>query len=199
MTSHGTRFALSLVTLALLAGCRLSAPVYAFKSLKAGDQRWPEESLIFGRIIFDGALTTADAEGVFLKRIDRFSGTSTFYATENTIYRVFQRRAVKDGYFAINVAPGVYELDELESAFLWQTQRYQFNPADRRASRLYVTRPGIYDLGTFFVRIKDFRHVLDRAQSAADYDQVRKQVVDGTRWEQFLPTTTSHAIQDDEK
>ena len=44
--------------------------------------------------------------------------------------------------------PGVYEFAEVQSAFLWQVQSFEFTPQTKRASRFYVTRPGIYDVGT---------------------------------------------------
>ena len=188
------RIAVAIALISTLSGCRLSAPFYAFKTLEAPEKEWPEQSLIFGRIVFEGALTTADAEAIYFERLDRSAGNHFYYATENTLFRVFQHRPVKDGYFVVAVPPGVYEFAEVQSAFLWQVQTYKFMPNAKRASRFHVTRPGIYDVGTFRVRMENFAFLIERAQNHADHRLQLRSAVAGTGWTRYLPSTEAPLV-----
>lgn len=145
----GLSLGLSALLVATTTSClRLSDPIYAFKSLHAHEPSGPEFSLLLVSVDFeDVSLTSINT--IYFRRVDPDGGTSYVYVTKDFLYRVFERRQVKDGHFLLEVPPGVYELDRLEgySWFSMSPVRYLMHEDTRLASRIYITRPGVYDLG----------------------------------------------------
>jgi hypothetical protein len=146
------RLTLLLAVTALGCGVRLSDPIYALRSLRAQEPPGPEYSLLLVTVdIREVSLETLDS--IYFRRVDPDVGTEYHYTTKAFLYRVFERRQVKDGHFLVMLRPGVYELDQLQGYSYWRAApvRYVMKPEARAASRIYITRPGVYDLGTLVV------------------------------------------------
>jgi hypothetical protein len=123
---------------------RLSDPIWAVKPLRAAEPAGDEFSLVFLTVQREGGLFARDVDTVTFRRVDPSARGHIFWTTSEFLFRVFDTRSVKDGHFLIQLGPGVYELDRLDSG---ETHWLLADEA-RVASRIYVTRPGVYDLGT---------------------------------------------------
>lgn len=181
------------VCLFLLPGCfRLSDPFYAFKDISAEEPPGPEYSLLFGSIEVEGGLLSPSAvEQVVFRRVLPGGEEGWFYVTENVLFRAFQRRQMGNGFFVLALPPGTYELDRLES-FGWITAtRWRMSEGGRVASRFYVTRPGVYDLGAFRIASPDGPFGAQQISRVEPPDpEGRRAVLDGalkgTAWERAL-------------
>jgi hypothetical protein len=170
---------------------RLSDPIYAFMPLRADEPAGPEFSLLLVSVEFEGvSLTSLDS--IYFRRVDPDGVTGYAYVTKDFLYRVFERRQVKDGHFLLEVPPGVYELD-LIVAYSWfnmRPVRYRMNEDTRLASRIYITRPGVYDLGKLeIVSPESWLGAYSiRAAGDAGSPERRKLLagaIAGTSWERF--------------
>ncbi len=174
-----------LLAAALLgAACfRLSDPFYAAFPLRPHDPIGPEYSLVFLTFESEGGLFARDIETIYFKRVDPADRDHIFHATESFLFRVFEVRAVKDGDFLVNLPPGVYELHSLRRG----RETFLMDEPARVVSRIYVTRPGLYDLGTFRLRREGFFSPYTLAALADRWSPERTArllaAVRGTPWE----------------
>ncbi len=180
-----------LVLLAGLSGCfRLTDPFYAFRHIEAGEPEGPENSLLFGTIEIEGGLfSPTDVDEVSFERVvpeRRYP-----YASQNVLFRAFQPRAVERGHFVVELPPGVYELHEVRgSGGLGRPTRWVASEALKRQSRFFVTRPGIFDLGTLKLRSEGLfdPYRLSRVDDVrAERLEVLVRAVRGTGWERLIP------------
>ena len=186
-----SRSALLLVVVATsLGGCffRLSDPIYAVKSLRAPERIGDEYSLVFVTIQHEGGLFATDVDTIYFRRVDPPARGHVFYTTDEFLFRVFGDRSVKDGHFLVQLSPGVYELDSLARG---QT-RWLLDDSARVASRIYVTRPSVYDLGTLRLDKPGWlsRYSLGAQGGAGSPERARQlwNAVSGTPWEQLVPS-----------
>lgn len=182
------------LVVAASAGCfRLTDPFYAFKSLEAGEPPGPGYSLLYGTVeMSQGLFGAPRVDTIVLRRVGPGSKRALYEASEGILFRAFRRRILKQGTFAIHVPVGVYELDHLESSGLGRPTLWPLNDETRVASRIYVLRPGVYDLGTLRITAPDgpFRpfHIesMGDAFSAPRHDAL-KALVAGTEWAADVP------------
>jgi len=175
-------------------GCfRLTDPVYFFKPLEAGEPPGPGYSLLYGTVEMSPGLYGAPrVDTIVLRRVGPGEARALYEASEAILFRAFRRRILKQGTFALHVPVGVYELDHLESSGLGRPTVWSLDDETRVASRIYILRPGVYDLGTLRITAPDgpFRpfHVesLGDAFSAPRHDALRA-LVAGTRWAADVP------------
>ncbi|HEX2686625.1 MAG TPA: hypothetical protein VHN14_08405 [Kofleriaceae bacterium] len=123
---------------------RLSDPIYAMKPLRAAEPHGDEYSLVFLSIQREGGLFARDIDTVYFRRVDPPARGSFVWTTSEFLFRVFDLRSVKDGHFLIQLSPGVWELDRMVSG----RTHWLLSDEARVSSRIYITRPGVYDLGT---------------------------------------------------
>lgn len=132
------------------AGCRLSDPFYALKEIHADEPEEEGTSLIFGTIYVDQT-GAGDLNTVNFERIGP-EGTRTNWGVNRVnLFRVFSRRAMKDGNFLMEVGPGLYEMTGFSTSGWGQAQTWNAKDEVRKNLRILVTRPGIYDLGSIRV------------------------------------------------
>jgi hypothetical protein len=182
------------VMLCCLTGCfRLSDPVFAFKPLEAEEPPGPEYSLLFVSILSSpGLFGTPEFYSLWFTRVDpRGKEAEGVGASSERWYRAFRPRVVKDGHFIILVPPGVYELDTMaEAGFLKSEQVWRVKGDARIASRIHITRPGIYDLGTLKVMSGSWTTPASLAAEGDAFSEQRLQIlaraVRGTSWERLL-------------
>lgn len=179
---------LAALLLAATAGCfRLTDPVYAFKSLKAPEPDDAGESLVFGTLELEGFLV-GNVDTLVVRRMSPYAGT--FHVlTEQSLFRAFQRRPMKDGNFVLSLPPGAYEIVEVSTSSLLNPKVIAFGDSARYASRFTVTRPGIYDLGVLHMKPKGtFSMTYEGTSHPGDaaHGQVLRDAVAGTRWQRFL-------------
>jgi len=186
-----TRAPLVLLLVAMLhSACfRLSDPIYAVKPLRATEPLGPEYSLVFVSIQHEGGLFATDIDTVYFRRVDPPARGHVFWATDEFLFRVFERRSVKDGHFLVHLSPGVYELDSLERG----RTRWLLDDSARVASRIYITRPGVYDLGTLRLEkpgwLSKYRLVAQGDAGSAERSQQLWSAVQGTSWERLVPAS----------
>lgn len=173
-----------------LGGCffRLSDPIYAVKPLRAPEPPGDEYSLVFVTIQHEGGLFATDVDTIFFRRVDPPARGSVWFTTDEFLFRVFADRSVKDGHFLVALSPGVYELDSLERG---QT-RWLLDDSARVASRIYITRPSVYDLGTLRLEKPGWlsRYRLVAQGDAGSPERARRlwDAVTGTSWEHLVPS-----------
>lgn len=174
----------------LLSGCfRLSDPVYAFKGLRAPEPERAGDSLVFGTIALEG-LFAGSVDTVVLRRASPRPGEFTG-VTEQFLFRVFQRRPMKDGSFVLTVEPGAYEIVELRGSGWISGRIIRFGEKARVASRFTVTRPGVYDLG--IVRLQQtsgfgsyYEGVHERGDADPRHAELLRAAIAGTSWERLV-------------
>ncbi|HSM93830.1 MAG TPA: hypothetical protein VLT47_13185 [Anaeromyxobacteraceae bacterium] len=190
-----TRRLLALAAVAALAtGClpRLTDPVYAFRSLRAPEPDREGQSLVFGTIEFEpGLLGPDDFLEVDLKRVrPTAEDFDRVLATKLLLYRAFRVRKIKDGHFLGVVEPGAYELRRLIGNDLGRSI-LDMDEDGRRASRFTATRPGIIDLGAFYMKRgflgASFTMVAIPRAERPERMAVLREAVAGTWWERYLP------------
>ena len=184
------RLALIAASSLLLAGCfRITDPVYTFRSLGVEEPEAPGNALLFGSLEITGAFSRIDT--IILRRVSPWRDDKRFaIATEKKIYRVFRTRSMKDGHFLLQVAPGVYEVDALLGGMWGQEASFIATDDTRAASRLVVTRAGIYDLGRLKLDAGPFTitpMLSWEGRGGADRAEILKRAVTGTGWKRFLP------------
>lgn len=186
--SPRTRRALAAAAaLAALAGCRLSAPVYAFRSLRASEPSLPGNSLLFGSL----ELTSfGGIDTILLQRVSPTApGELSPSASERKIFRVFRPRHVKDGHFLVEVPPGAYEIAALQGG-IWGRDVLFLPTQDARIStRLVVARPGLYDLGVVRVEAGAFSvngTMSFGGEGSPERREILRRAIAGTGWERFL-------------
>lgn len=172
-----------------LGGCffRLSDPIYAGKPLRAPERTGDEYSLVFVTIQHEGGLFATDVDTLYFRRVDPPARGDVFYISDEFLFRVFHDRTVKDGHFLVQLSPGVYELDTLQRG---QT-RWLLDDSARVASRIYITRPSVYDLGTLRLDKPGWlsRYKLVAQGDAGSPERTRQlwDAVSGTPWERIVP------------
>jgi hypothetical protein len=186
------RAALLALAVAASSGCRLSDPYYIFKPLEPGKAPGPGFSLLYGTVELSPALAGIRLDAVVLRRISPEQSLTYWPVSETGLFRAFQRRSLHHGTFALHLPPGVYELDHLESWSWGQPTHWVLNEQTRIQSRVYITRPGVYDVGTLRITAPDGLtrpyHIesLGDAWSAQRYDALRV-LVRGTAWAAEVP------------
>ena len=184
-----------------LLGCalRLSDPVFAFKEIRAAEPTRPGKSLLFGTIVV-ASWMSGDLDTVELKRIGGGTPPRYYFTTRANLYRAFLRRSVKDGNFVMQVDPGLYELSWFSTSGWGRPIRWEPLDEARPHTRILVTRPGIYDLGTLHVERPG---VLGRfgLRRTTDLTPARRAILEaavaGTAWEQLLPAPVRTAQSQD--
>jgi hypothetical protein len=165
---------------------RLSDPIYAGKPLRATEPPGDEYSLVFVTIQHEGGLFATDIDTVYFRRVDPSARGHVFFTTDEFLFRVFDKRSVKDGHFLVQLSPGVYELDRLERG---QT-RWLLSDSARVASRIYITRPGVYDLGTLRLDkpgwLDKFSLIAQGDAGSAERSRQLWDAVKGTSWERLV-------------
>ncbi|HSN13063.1 MAG TPA: hypothetical protein VLT61_00425 [Anaeromyxobacteraceae bacterium] len=181
------------LALPILSGClpRLTDPVYAFKPLRAAEPAVEGQTLIFGTIEFEPGWIGPDGYlEIDLQRVR--PGTEDFFrilATQVMDFRAFRPRRVKDGHFLGAVEPGAYELLRLVGNDLARSA-IELDEDGRRASRFTVTRPGIIDLGAFYLKRgflgSSFTMIRIPRDERPERLAVLREAVKGTHWERYL-------------
>jgi len=186
---------LPLVASLALSGClfRLSDPVYAFQRLEAEEPPGPEYSLLLVTVRSDpGLLGTPEFFSLWFRRVDPNGKTApSVGASSQKWFRAFRPRTVKDGNFLILAPPGVYELRTmLDSGFLGQEQIWHVSGDAGVASRIHITRPGIYDLGTLRVTAQSLMQSATLVSMGDAFSPERvallRDAVRGTSWEKVM-------------
>jgi len=171
-----------------LGGCffRLSDPIYAVKRLRAPEPPGDEYSLVFVTIQHEGGLFATDVDTINFRRVDPSARGHIFFTTDEFLFRVFADRSVKDGHFLIQLTPGVYELDSLERG----RTRWLLDDSARVASRIYITRPSVYDLGTLRLEkpgwLSKYKLVAEGDAGSPERARQLRDAVSGTSWEHLL-------------
>src|SRR5262249_50758712 len=126
-----------IAALALCAGCfRLSDPVYTFMPLRPDPPPTEGWSILYGTIEMPSTLL-AIFDRVQLRQIGPEDKREYWHVTENALFRVFDNRPLKSNSFVFVIAPGVYELDRIESS--WQRIIWTLSDESRVHSRIYIT------------------------------------------------------------
>jgi hypothetical protein len=175
-------------------GCfRFTDPYYLIlKPLEAGEPPLQGYSLLYGTVELPPGLFPAQVDAVVLRQLHPENRWRYFQVSEVGIFRAFQRRALREGTFAFHLPIGVYELERLESWSLGRATVWPLNEASRIQSRVYITRPGVYDLGTLRLTAPEglsrpyYIQALGDAWSARRYDALRA-LVRGTPWARDVP------------
>ncbi len=132
---------------------------------------------MFGTIAMEGFFS-GSVDTIVLRRVSprpgQFDGV-----TEEFLFRVFQRRSMKDGNFVLGVEPGMYEIVELRGRRWLGPRQIVFGEEARTASRFTVTRPGIYDMG--ILRLHPSGGLGGFYEGAHE-----RGAVAGTSWERYL-------------
>jgi hypothetical protein len=171
-----------------LGGCffRLSDPIYAVKPLRATEPPGDEYSLVFVTIQHEGGLFATDVDTIYFRRVDPAARGTFFFTTDEFLFRVFADRSVKDGHFLVQLSPGVYELDSMERG----RARWLLDDTARVASRIYITRPSVYDLGTLRLEKPGWlsKYSLVAQGDAGSPERARQlwDAVSGTSWERLV-------------
>lgn len=172
---------------------RLSDPIYAMKPLRAAERVGDEFSLVFLSIQREGGLFVSDIDTVTFRRVDPSARGFTFWTTSEFLFRVFETRSVKDGHVLIQLGPGVYELDRLDAG----GTHWLLADEARVASRIYVTRPGVYDLGTLRLEKSGLfgKYSLAAQGDAGSAERSRQlwDAVKGTSWEPLVASPSRDA------
>ena len=187
--------ALAIAVLAGAAGCfRLSDPVYAFKNLSAPEPSAEGTSLVFGTVFVETA-GSGDLDSVSFLKVGPGAERSRRGANRVNLFRVFFPRTMKDNHFVVELPPGAYELEAFLTSGWGQPHRYEMGEEARKSSRFLVTRPGVYDIGTWRAALDPtqgisirnrFRYTIERV----DEDDPKRQsvlahAIEGTRWERL--------------
>jgi hypothetical protein len=180
------RVLLVLLLVSQSACFRLSDPIYAVKPLRATEPPGDEYSLVLLSIQHEGGLFATNVDTVYFRRVDPSARGHVFGTTSEFLFRVFDKRSVKDGHFLIQLSPGVYELDRLESG----RTHWLLGDSARVASRTYITRPGVYDLGTLRLEKSGWfgKYSLAAQGDAGSAERSRQlwDAVKGTSWERLV-------------
>ncbi len=173
---------------AVLPGCRLSDPFYAFKSLTTDAPESPGEALVFGSLECTGTWTSIDT--VHLRRVRPFPVDGFVGTTETLIYRAFRNRTMKDGNFTMTLAPGVYEVVLFTGGHWGNGASFHLAEDVQRATRFQVTRPGVYDLGIVTVETSAFSSRGTMSFRRAGDDPGRRAAIrkaaEGSEWARLL-------------
>jgi hypothetical protein len=183
---RGTCLAIGLAALA--GGCfRLSDPVYAMQDIRAQEPSEPGRSLIFGTIVV-AEFAAGDLDVVTLAKVGPGTERSHRGTNRVSLFRAFLRRSMKDGNFIIEVEPGIYELESFTTSGWMQPRTWTARDQARQGTRVVVTRPGIYDIGTLrvalgqssmFERSYNIEHIT--APSPERWGVLQRAIAD-TRW-----------------
>lgn len=175
------------------SGCRLSDPFYAAKPLEAPQAPAPEYSLLF--VSVRGApqlFSTPEIFSLWFRRVDPHGDNTPFVGGgDDEWFRAFRPRSVKDGDFLIVLPPGAYELEQMNEKGWGGTLRtWHVTGEAKAASRIHITRPGIYDLGTLRISEATWGHpaALNADDDAFSEERLRtlRAAVRGTQWEKLL-------------
>ena len=176
-----------LVLILLLAGCRLSDPVFVFQPIKASEPAFDDRALVFGSIDMD-VWGSGDPDVLVLVRRGPGHAFTVWQAERTKLFRVFRKREVKDGHFILQVPPGSYELVSIITSGAGQGQVWQLAMAPADLPRIVVTRPGVYDFGTLRVRRaqEGLKFTAEQVhQSTPERDRILQEAIAGTSWMAF--------------
>ena len=157
------------------------------QDIRAQEPSEAGRSLIFGTIVVD-EFAAGDLDIVSLAKVG--PGTERGHRGTNrlSLFRAFTRRSMKDGNFIIEVEPGIYELESFSTSGWMNPRTWTARDDVRRGTRVVVTRPGIYDIGTLRVALgqsRGFERTYDVARSLASNPErqaVLQKAIAGTRW-----------------
>ena len=167
-------------------------PVFTFKPLEADPRPAPEYSLLFVSLRPNlGLFGTEEYYGIGFDRVDPQGEDLGYFQSEHRPFRAFRPRPAKDGDFLIPLRPGVYELSEIaQRPFLWGNRLFKLTGDARVASRIHITRPGIYDLGTLRIDGGGWGEPYQLVAEGDSFSKGRlerlRKAVAGTEWEQYL-------------
>ena len=108
---------------------------------------------------------------------------------------------MKDGNFIIEVEPGIYELESFMTSGWTQPRTWTARDEARQGTRVVVTRPGIYDIGTLRVALGqtgmfERTYSIERISApSAERQAVLRTAIADTRWAQvpMAPMTAAAA------
>jgi hypothetical protein len=184
------------VVLGASSGCgfRLSDGFYAFKDIHADEPSREGRSLIIGTIVVESWMA-GDLDSVSLIKFGPGERRSHVGADQENLFRVFRPRAIKDGHFIVEVPPGLYEVERFVTSRLGRVHRWSANDEARRNTRIVVTRPGVYDLGTIRVVRGDGAEAGYGMERLNDNRGARRVVfaraLAGTKWQALVSAAAS--------
>jgi hypothetical protein len=187
------RAAVAALAVALLlpaGGCaiRLSDPVYVFKDIRADEPSHDGTSLLMGTIVVEQWMS-GDLNSVSLVKLGPGKDRTYYGANRVNLFRAFSPRTMKDGNFIIEVDPGVYELENFSTSGWGQPRTWNARADARKNTRIIVTRPGVYDIGTVRIQHEGTlgnTYSMERGPDASpDRHEVFMRAIAGTRWEKL--------------
>jgi hypothetical protein len=150
---------------------------------------------VYGTIVADvgGA---GDLSIVNFVRTGPAGEESNFGVNRVNLFRVFFRRAMKDGNFIIELGPGLYELDSFTTSGWGQPVTWTAKTEARRGTRFLITRPGVYDIGTIQVTPGESQgynvvHSMERIPRQPGQQQVLARAIEGTKWAHIAAGATN--------
>jgi hypothetical protein len=191
-------FAPLLLLAASSVACRLSDPFYAFKDVRALEPEEDGMSLLFGTIVVDRS-GAGDLASVDLEKIGPGDARTHWNTNNVNMFRVFFRRTMKDGHFLMEVPPGLYEVERFVTGGWGQPETFTVGGEVRKAMRVLVTRPGIYDLGSIRVTRapgwKNYnKYDVERvADNSPERLAILRQAIAGTAWERLAAAPAESA------
>ncbi|MDQ3264207.1 MAG: hypothetical protein M3Y59_11180 [Myxococcota bacterium] len=187
------RRALLVAATVLFSSCfRVSDPFYVHKPLEAPEPLGAEYSLVFLTLrAASGLFGTNEIENVWFTRVDPHGRGAPLVGTSTGgWFRVFRPRPVKDGHFLFLVPPGVYEMDGMVESDVWNDRVWRITGEAKLASRIHITRPGVYDLGTFSIQDATWGVSAGMTAEGDSFSDERMRVlrdaVRGKSWEKLL-------------
>jgi hypothetical protein len=171
------------------AGCRLSDPVYALKDIRAAEPSRAGKSLLFGTIVVEEWMA-GDLDSVTLAKLGPGGERSYHGVNRVNLFRAFFPRSMKDGSFVMEIDPGLYELDSFSTSGWGKPHSWEAATDARPHTRILVTRPGVYDLGTLRVQRANgvfSGYGFERTnETTPERRAVLERAIAGTAWQRLL-------------
>jgi hypothetical protein len=174
------------------------------QDIRAQEPSEAGRSLIFGTIVVD-EFASGDLDIVSLAKVGPGMERGHRGTNRVSLFRAFSRRSMKDGNFIIEVEPGIYELESFTTSGWMNPRTWTARDEVRRGTRVVVTRPGIYDIGTLRVAMGqssgfgERTYAVERTMAPNPERQaVLQNAIAGTRWAKvsmapMMGTTTAGA------